>query len=541
MNIVARGNILQVKFPYNPAHVERIKTVPGRKWDGAAKAWTVPIVQYEKLLELFPWAVSDESVTGVQAARQERVELSTQTSADFDVPGLLGQPFPYQRAGVKFLEMANGRAIVGDEMGLGKTLQSLAYLQLHPELRPALVVCPASLKLNWEREVGKWMSSANRTAILSGTRPKALPDADILICNYDILYAWQPLLSAAGLKAIICDEAHNLKEASARRTKAAKLLIKQSPHTMLLTGTPVLNRPKELWPLLNMVAPDAWPDFFGFARRYCNARQEEIRVRGGGTRLVWNFDGASNLAELHGAVQPFMVRRLKADVLKELPAKRRVVVPLEMSDADKRQYSSVLAETQDAIRADESNALAQLEALKQAAVTAKLPGAIEWIREFVESEKLIVFAIHKFVVDALIEAFPGAVKVDGSTSQNARQAAVDKFQTDDNCRLFVGNIQAAGVGLTLTAASNVAFLEYPWTPALIMQAEDRAHRIGQTNSVTAWNLLADGTIDNDIFDTLESKRVVVDIVTDGTADNDLVFDRDVLAEVTKKTMERKAK
>jgi len=541
MNVTAQGSTLLVKFPYNPEHVTRIKSIPGRQWNSGKKAWTVPIVQYDKLVELFPWLVTDESVEQVRSARQERAELSIQTSADFDVPGLKAELMPFQRAGVKFIETADGRCVVADEMGLGKTLQSLAYLQLHPELRPALVVCPASLKLNWEREIAKWMTSNSRTAILSGTKPKALPDADILICNYDILHAWQPLLSTAGLQVIICDEAHYLKEAKARRTAAAKLLIKQASHVLLLTGTPVLNRPKELFPLLNMVAPDAWPNFFQFAKRYCNARQETIWVRGGGTKLVWNFDGASNLAELHGAVQPFMVRRLKADVLKELPAKRRVVVPIELTPSAQKQYRSVLAESQAAIRADESNALAQLEALKQAAVAAKLPAAIDWIRDFIESEKLIVFGIHKSVVDALLEAFLAAVKVDGTTSQNQRQAAVDKFQSDPDCRLFVGNIQAAGVGLTLTAASNVAFLEYPWTPALVQQAEDRAHRIGQQGSVTAWNLLAEGTIDEDIFETLEAKRIVVDIVTDGSAESDLVFDRDVLADVTKLTMERKAK
>lgn len=541
MNITCEANTLIVQFPYNPTIVERIKTLPtdARRWDGKRKAWTVPVRYFDALRELFPSALVDVAVDATINQREELATLATSVDAEIDVPGLGGDLLPFQRGGLAFLDATGGRAIVGDEMGLGKTVQALAYLQLHPELRPAVIVVPASLKLNWEREAGKWLSLGKRTAVLSGRGKAELPDADLYIINYDIVSAWLPALLNLSPAIVICDEAHYLKTQSAQRTKATRKIIKAAGRVVLLSGTPITNRPKELWPLLNTIAPDAWPDFFSFARRYCNAKQKTIRVRGGSFREVWDFDGASNLPELHNAIRPYMVRRLKADVLKELPAKRRVVVPMELSKADRNRHTEILERTRAAIKeAIESDGaiggviLAQIEELKQDAVRGKLPLSIEWIREFIESEKLIVFATHKFVVAELMAAFgKEAVQITGDTGQNERQAAVDRFQNDDSCRLFVGNIKAAGVGLTLTAASNVAFLELAWTPADHDQAEDRAHRIGQTDSVTAWYLLAADTIDEDIFAKLEYKRRIVSTVTDGTAKSALTFDKDLVMEV----------
>lgn len=539
MNITYANDTLLVTFPFNPAHVERIKSLPERRWDGQRRAWAVPVGYFAKLSELFPWAQLDEAAQAATGQLAERVALATQTDAEITIPGLGGELLPFQRAGVAFLEAAGGTAIVGDEMGLGKTVQALAYLQLHPELRPAVIMAPASLKINWERETAKWLTTAKSTAVLSGTKAAALPVADIYIINFDILHAWLPALLKIAPAIVIADEAHYLKTKSAQRTKAARRLFLSTGRAILLTGTPVLNRPAELWPLLNLVAPAAWPDFFSFARRYCDAKQKEIRVRGGAKRMVWDFGGASHLPELHAAIRPFMVRRLKADVLTELPAKRRVTVPMELDAVARARHNEILERTRLAIREAIENdgaiggaVLAQIEELKQDAVRGKLPQALDWIGDFIESEKLVIFATHKFVVAELVAAFgSAAVQITGDTPMAERQAAVDRFQSDPACRLFVGNIKAAGVGLTLTAASNVAFLELDWTPGNHAQAEDRCHRIGQPNSVTAWYLLAANTIDEDIFAKLEYKRRVTATVTDGSADADLTFESTLLSEV----------
>lgn len=219
-----------------------------------------------------------------------------------------------------------------------------------------------------------------------------------------------------------------------------------------------------------------------------------------------------------------MIRRLKEQVLKELPAKRRATITIEMDDKSRREYDRLIAEAKTAIEeARESGEslgaehLALIEKSKQAAAKGKMKAALEWISDFIESgQKLIVFATHTSVVTELMQTFGGqAVKVTGDDNQAARQQAVDRFQNDKSVRLFVGNIKAAGVGLTLTAASDVTFLELAWTPGDHEQAEDRAHRIGQNSNVTAWYLLAENTIDEEIFNLLETKRQVVDKVTDG--------------------------
>jgi SWI/SNF-related matrix-associated actin-dependent regulator 1 of chromatin subfamily A len=513
---VTRNNgTLTVRFPYDARLVAKVKALPERSWNKKEKAWRVPTRLAKEVLEMFPEAEVDGDVESLVEQSQTLAGMSGSAQSDFDVPGIKGQPLPYQRAGVHFLELADGRGIVADQMGLGKTLQSLAYLQLHPEKRPVVIVVPASLKINWQREIDKWMSTDEVVHVISGQRPSPLPDASIYIINYDIVTFWLDELLGLDAPVMIADEAHYCKNTKAKRSKAVKTLARDIPHVILLTGTPVTNRPVELFPLLNMVNPEAWPKFFPFAKRYCGAHHNGFG---------WDFTGASNLTELHQAIKPYVVRRTKSQVLTELPAKRRATLALSLGRKDRREYDRMIEEARVAI--EEARAIGQnlgaehlalIEKAKQAAARGKMKQAVEWISDFLETgEKLVVFATHKFVVAELMEAFDGqAVKVTGDDSQDQRQQAVDRFQADDSVRLFVGNIKAAGVGLTLTAASDVAFLEFAWTPGDHEQAEDRTHRIGQEDNVTAWYLVAEDTIDEKIVSLLEAKRQVVDEVTDG--------------------------
>ena len=521
VNVRAERGKIAITFPYDKNLVESVKTLPERRYRPKDHAWLVPMRLAEDVLEMFPGATVDSDITD-ELERQTRLsEISSNVDADFDVSLAQGELLNYQRAGVRFLDLAGGRGIIADQMGLGKTLQSLAYLQLHPELRPAVIVVPASLKINWQREIDKWMTTWKRTMVLSGTKPKSLSvcDAEIFIINYDILSKWADELIKLRPSVLIADEAHYAKNTKSARSKALKQLARKISRVILLTGTPVTNRPKELFPLLNMVAPGDWPSFFPFAERYCNAQHN-----GWG----WDFNGASNLSELHEKIKPYVVRRTKDQVLKELPSKRRVTLPVSMTRADRKVYLSELSKARKAIIESDSlgaEHLALIEKAKQAAVRGKLRQAIEWIENFINGgDKLIVFATHKFVVNELMDAFgDAAVKITGDVSQDDRQDAVDRFQRDSDVQLFVGNIRAAGVGLTLTAASDVLFLEFAWTPGDMEQAEDRAHRIGQTDSVTAWYMVAEHTIDEDIVELLESKRVVVDTITDGSSESELRF------------------
>ena len=506
------GDLLHIKFPYDPELIALVRSLPDRRWNAAAKEWTAP-ADVTAIKQLGEWGFSLSEVA--EAWRRQQVELSSAPDVDFS--RLSPRLMDFQRESIRFIESKKGRALLALEMGLGKTAVALSCLHLHPEIRPIVVVCPSSLKLNWEREARLWMGDALPSIeILYSRNGKDLSKADMYIVNYDILQAWLPELLKIAPKAIICDESTAIKERTAQRTKAVKELCKGVPHVLMLTGTPIVNRPAEAFNMLNIISPARFPSFFHYAKEFCNAHR---------TRWGWDFSGASNLDKLHEKLQYVMIRRLKSEVLQDLPEKRRAIVPLEITNRKEYQraeedFVGWLRDKGDKVRAESASraeALASIEGLKQLTISGKLDTCLDWIADFLEAgEKLIAFATHKRTIDAVMQRFGDlTVKIDGSVTDEDRQLVVDRFQTDASVRLFVGNIQAAGVGITLTAASNVAFLELGWSPGLHEQAEDRAHRIGQRDSVTIWYLIAQGTIEERICKLLDSKRKVLARVLDG--------------------------
>ena len=532
--------VLEISFSYDPTVVEQVKGLSGRKWNPASKTWTAPVCD-ESMALLKEWGFELPAEIKITPATPKEVE---QAWAVTEIPGLKKELFPYQMEGVNFIQSRKGRALLADEMGLGKTPQALAWLQLNPQARPAIIVVPASLKLNWEREAKAWMTRPN-VQILSG-RPAQEYKGDvplgggIIIVNYDILpntvkkekdpksgkvkaveipgTGWVDLLQKIKPKALIIDEAHAIKNSDALRTKAVLKLAKSVDHMIALSGTPIVNRPAEFFNPISAVAPQMFPSFWKFAHRYCGAHHNGFG---------WDFNGASNMEELHQRLtSTIMLRRVKKEVLKDLPEKTRSLIPMPLSNEKEYrraelnliQWLKTEFGNEKAEKAKKAEALTRIEALKQLVVKGKLESAVDWIKDFLESgEKLVVFAVHKNVIDRLMEVFGKiAVKVDGSTPTSIRQQAVDAFQTDDNVRVFVGNIKAAGVGLTLTKASNTCFLECSMVPGDMDQAEDRVHRIGQTaDSVTAWYLLAGDTIEEDIAQLIDHKRKVLAQALDG--------------------------
>jgi len=448
--------------------------------------------------------------------------------------------FPFQRTGVAFIEQKKGRVLIADEMGLGKTIQSLAWLHLHPELRPAIVVCPAHLKLNWAKEVKKVLPGKQNVQILYGEKGGPSITGDIIIINYDILpnkyekyrdklgkkkvreikdTGWVDFLIARKPKVLILDEAHYIKTNSAQRTKATKKLAKKRDHVIAISGTP-MDRPIDGFNLFQVIDKNIFPDFWKYVHRYCGAKHNGFG---------WDYSGASNEKELHNILtKTIMIRRKKSEVLPELPDKIYSYVPMELINRKKYEkaendFISYLREekgrgaVKKAVLAEH---LVKIEALKQLALEGKLAQCIEWINAFIEKDnsegKLIVFTTHKSTVETLMDEFKKiAVKVDGSCSAKGRDQAVQAFQEDPKIRLFIGNIQAAGTGLTLTAATAIAFLELPWTPGALVQAEDRPHRIGQKNAVNIYHLLAANTIEEKIAKILDKKKKTLDIILDG--------------------------
>ncbi len=471
--------------------------------------------------------IAPEALALLQEVREEHaraaglVALSAATEAPLDgkvAPTLGGELKPFQRAGVSYL-LAQRRAFLADEQGLGKTIEALATLEADGAY-PAIVVCPASLKLNWLRELKLWLPARSAQA-LTGTRGDAsIERADVTVVNYDIVAGRLAALQALAPRALVLDESHYCKNAAAKRTQAVQRLSGAVPHdglVLALTGTPVMNRPPELISQLRILG--RLGDF------------------GSGAQFGKRFRGPDAHLRLHWHLRArCFARRLKADVLPQLPAKTRGVVPIELDNEPEYRLAErdlvawlqsqplnlreLDAKVAAALRAER---LVRLNALKLLAARGKLHAALAWIHDFCSSgERLVVFAHHREIQRALLERFPHALHILGEDSPIARDRALRAFQEPDRAenQLIVCSIEVAGHGITLTRSSNVAFLELDWTPAKHDQAEDRCHRFGQLDTVNATYLLAAGTIDETIATLLERKRAVIGAVTDGLAEDE---------------------
>lgn len=505
---------IKITFPFNYNDLANVKSLPGRRFNSENKHWIAPL-KLESVMQLKEWGFSLDAQLK-EVLKKAAINIDTAIDEifgdeNFEVPGLQKPLYPFQKKGVAFIEAKNGRALIADEMGLGKTVQAIGYLQLHPEKRPAVIVCPASLKLNWEKELSEWTNTT--VQILNGTKTDISITSDIIIINYDILNHWLERIIEIKPKILIMDECHYIKNNKAKRTKAVKRLGKHIPSVIGLSGTPIINRPVEIYNALSLIDNTVVPSFWNYVQTYCGAKK---------TRFGWDFNGATKTDELNEMLtNTIMLRRKKEDVLSDLPAKQLDFIPIELDN--EKEYKKVrndLIDTIDRAKKEQKVGAAVLNAiekLKQTAVKGKMKESIKFIRDFIDTgEKLVVFCTHKETINQLMEAFTGvAVKIDGSVSMHQRDEAVDQFQNNSDIKLFVGNIKAAGVGLTLTASSNVAFLELPWTPGELTQAEDRCHRIGQKNSVNIYHLLATGTIEEWIARKLDEKKKVLDSVLDG--------------------------
>jgi SNF2 family DNA or RNA helicase len=613
----------------NRAPLYFVRDLPERKyaWNAGKPFWYCPATPkiLERILKFRPNSTVTPEVQALYGASRQAEVLP-------DIPDLDPRLLPYQREGVQFIEKHNGHCLIADEMGLGKTVQALAWLNRHPKLRPVIILCPASLKLNWEREANKWMDEPMVSILESHPNEDAkLKKGMIYIINYDVLsdrkmkersakdrlemiefaeahlplyanhypedqFIIQAIQSVRGFveekttrdemvsacdavrevvkeiakdikkakkegnetlvktltevkeiaksvawasargeahtikgwldpirqlhpKLLICDEVQQIRNQKAMMTKMVLMLTKSNTRNFLaLTGTPIVNRPIEFWTTLHILDPENFPKYHTFGTRYCGAYHGAFG---------WNYNGVSRAAELHDLVfGRLAIRRRKADVLKELPPKRRVMVPMKIDNqgeynkakADIVNWITATKGLEAGAKASRIEALARLNTLKQLTAKGKLASVKEWIETFLESgEKLVAFTTHHAIIDELFEQFKKvAVKIDGRTSQEERDKAVQAFQNDDKVRVLFGNIKAAGVGLTLTAASNTAFVELGWSPGEHSQAEDRTVRIGQTaTSITMWYLIANGTIEEWMAKLIDSKQKVLDEVVEG--------------------------
>lgn len=547
-----------IAFEYDPHLVSAVKEVPNRRFDRASKLWTVPKTSGEHLTKFID-AVRRSGrecslEAGIEAELAESARKAAESIAEsklsdtgFVVPCPDGLEFrPFQRAGVAYA-VKKGNALIADEMGLGKTPQSVGVSNCDPSVQSVLVIVPSSLRINWQREWKKWCTKGLSVGVFQ-TGASRLPPTNVVVINYDNLKKMIREIHDRAWDMLVCDEAHALKNPKALRSllvlggqkkvgkgKGAEVVKYEAifaRRKLYLTGTPIMNKPIEIWPLVHSLCPDAFRSWKAFVYRYCGASFDGYGM---------DVSGATNLDELQEVLRTHvMVRRLKKDVLTELPAKQRQVVELEDDSCSRivsREWSLVQQHEEKlealrvaaelakagtdeeyeqavaALTAGSALAFTEMAAARRDTALAKLPLVIDHLKE-IEADKVILFAHHHDVVNGLKEAFPDAVVVTGQTKLEDRQAAVDRFQNDPSCRVFIGNIRAAGVGLTLTASSYVAFAELDWTPAMMTQAEDRAHRLGQKDSVLVQHLVLNGSLDAVMAKRLIGKQKIADAALD---------------------------
>ena len=431
----------------------------------------------------------------------------------------------HQKEAVKTL-CENKKYILADDLGLGKTT-SAVVASLESQSKKILVICPASLKINWKREIENY--SDKTISIVEG---KKWEDADYVIINYDILKNFHSLekdvesiIRNSGFDLIIVDEAHAICNTQAQRTKLVNDIAKITDKVWLLTGTPVTSRPINYFNLLNLVDCNVAQNWMAYVKRYCNGYQFRA-----GNRKIWNVSGASNLEELYERTKPFVLRRLKNDVL-DLPEK--IITPVYMRLRSK-EYEDVMGEYYEWYdKGGESNSLtmqfSKIAKVRQIIANEKVAQTIELCENILDQDKkVIIFCNFTDSLNAIYNHFKKvAVKLDGSTPKGERQDAVDKFQTDDKVKVFVGNIKAAGVGLTLTAAETVIMNDLSFLPSDHSQAEDRAYRYGQKNTVVVYYPLFENTIEGIIYDILDKKKRIINTVMGDT----MLFEGDALENI----------
>ncbi|CAH1244620.1 ZRANB3 [Branchiostoma lanceolatum] len=424
-------------------------------------------------------------------------------------------------------------------MGLGKTLQAIAVAYHYRQEWPVLVVVPSSLRYQWVEELERWVPDLEPTdihVVSSRDDIRNIATAQVTILGYGLIQRVdQPLMKALhdqNFQVIIVDESHYLKNRQAVRTKGLVPLVKQASRALLLTGTPALARPAELFPQVDALLPGKFGTWTQFSKRYCNAHRQFF-----GRFSHWDTNGASNLAELHSNLQPLMIRRLKAQVLTQLPPKRRQRIPFDVPEGQHKKELDKLAgdwrdligrgavpqsHDQPGMTDNPSFLLRQLMVeWYHTTALAKAGSVQEYIKVLLENEsmKFIVFGHHKHMLQAitqtLIHSKVKYIRIDGSVPSAERTHLVQQFQGDPTIKVAVLSILAAGTGLTLTAASHVVFAELYWTPGVLEQAEDRAHRIGQHNSVHVHYLVARNTIDDWMWSMLTRKVSVVTSTLNG--------------------------
>ncbi|NWV33869.1 ZRAB3 endonuclease, partial [Grantiella picta] len=438
---------------------------------------------------------------------------------------------PFQEKGIIFALQRNGRCMIADEMGLGKTIQAIAVSYYYKNEWPLLIVVPSSLRYPWVDEMEKWipeLSPGDISIIQNKTDIGRISSSKVTILGYGLLTSdAQTLVDTLyrqNFKVVVIDESHYMKSRNATRSKILLPIVQKALRAVLLTGTPALGRPEELFMQIEALFPRRFGTWNEYAKKYCDAR-----VRFFGKRRQWDCRGASNLEELHQLLSEIMIRRLKNDVLTQLPPKVRQRIPFDLPQAAAKNLNATFAEweklmrnlSSDATEGHFSQVMNLITRLYKETAIAKAGAVKDYIKMMLDNDKLkfLVFAHHLSMLqactEAVIESKVRYIRIDGSVPSAERIHLVNQFQKDPETRVAILSIQAAGQGLTFTAATHVVFAELYWDPGHIKQAEDRAHRIGQCSSVNIHFLIAKGTMDTLMWAMLNRKAKVTGSTLNG--------------------------
>jgi len=419
-------------------------------------------------------------------------------------------PLEHQKEAIEKLA-SHKKYILADDMGLGKTT-STVIAALESKAERVLIVCPASLKINWKREIENYTDKS--ISIIEG---KKWESADFVIINYDILKNFHDLknkeesiILQEGFDLVVVDEAHYIQNVQAKRTKLINDIINLIGKVWLLTGTPMTSRPINYYNLLNLVESPVAYNWMAYVIRYCEGYQFNV-----GNRKVWNVNGSSNLLELRDRTKTHVLRRLKEDIL-DLPDKIITPVYLNLKSKD---YEALMGEYYDWMEDDrEKKSLtvqfSMLMKVRQVIAENKIKETCEIVENIIEQgKKVIVFTNFTDTLNRIVDHFgKKAVKLDGKMSKSARQHSVDQFQENDKIKVFVGNLKAAGVGITLTKAEAVVMNDLSFVPSDHSQAEDRAYRYGQKSNVSVFYPIFENSIEGIIYDILSQKKNIFETV-----------------------------
>jgi len=419
-------------------------------------------------------------------------------------------PLSHQKKAIEKL-VGNDKFILADDMGLGKTT-STVIASLESGFKKILIICPASLKINWMREIQNYTDRS--ISIIEG---KKWNDSDYVILNYDILKNFHGIKKGeesrildSDFDLVIMDEAHYIQNKKAQRTKIANDIVKKIGKVWLLTGTPMTSRPMNYFNLLDLVDSPVADNWMAYAIRYCEGYQFNV-----GNKKIWNVNGASNLEELRDRTKPQVLRRLKEDVL-DLPEK--IITPVYLRLKSK-EYEKLMGEYYEWYESsEESNSLtiqfSKLMKVRQIIAESKIQDTIEIAENIIEQgKKVIIFTNFTDTLNKINDHFgKSSVKLDGKMSKPQRQNSVDEFQNNDKIKVFVGNLKAAGVGITLTSAEAVIMNDLSFVPSDHSQAEDRSYRYGQKSNVSVFYPIFENTIEGIIYDILSKKKNVFETV-----------------------------